>query len=281
MKKIALLCLVLLLALSACNLPADEQTPSQDAIATRVSIQLTSLPTATLQPTVEPSATPEATATLEPTATTTVTNTPEATATTATNDIRATLGEPTWKETFTSGKSFGLDNEGYDDDQTSIRIENEALVLVSKTASGYHGWRTGGPSSSDRAYVEATFTIGNCNGSDTYGLVLRSPDYINGHWFAVTCAGDYWFGYWKDTGYVELVSGTNANNAIKTGSNQTNRLGVKAEGDRFGLYANGVLLQEVTDSTFKEGGHQGAMIAGAQTANFTVRMEEIAYWNLP
>jgi hypothetical protein len=36
----------------------------------------------------------------------------------------------------------------------------------------------------------------------------------------------------------------------------------------------------VTVSTFEDGGHVGAVIGGAETVNFTVRMDEIAYWNL-
>ncbi len=67
---------------------------------------------------------------------------------------------------------------------------------------------------------------------------------------------------------------------IVTGSNQANRLGVRAEGDRISLYANGNLLAEITDSTFSEGNF-GAFIAANETPGFTVWMEEISLWNLP
>src|SRR5690606_17389738 len=125
------------------------------------------------------------------------------------------------------------------------------------------------------------FEVGACAGADQYGLVFRSPDYVNGYFFSVRCDGRYAFGYWNEGNYTNLLDWQDGQPAIQAGSNQTNRLGVISDGNRFVLYANGVLLQEITDSTFDEGGHTGALIAGANTPGFTVRVDEIAHWTLP
>jgi hypothetical protein len=218
-----------------------------------------------------------ATLTPEPSPTATV----EATTTSSPDDPRVALGSPTWSEGFENGKSYGLGSDGYSDDQTAIRIDNGALTLTSKNAIGYHGWRTGGPVTAKNAYVEGTFNSGNCAGEDHYGLVLRSPDYVKGYWFMVDCNGEYTFGYWDDGGYVNLLTADDTSAIFQGGPNQTNRLGVQAEGNRFRLYANGKLLQEITDETYPDGGRTGAVIAANQTPNYTIRLEEIAFWNLP
>jgi hypothetical protein len=65
------------------------------------------------------------------------------------------------------------------------------------------------------------------------------------------------------------------------GSNSVNRLGVMVNGDRISLYANGVLLEETTDVTFKDQGNFGAFVSANETAGFTVKLDEIRLWMLP
>ncbi len=122
------------------------------------------------------------TAALEPTATPENSPTPANTATVSAQDPAAYLGTPAGSDTLDSGKSFGLDSTGYDDDYTAIRVENGALVMTSHYATGYRGWRTGG-TKQQNAYIEATVQTGECSGSDLYGLIVRSPDFVKGYWF--------------------------------------------------------------------------------------------------
>ncbi len=122
--------------------------------------------------------------------------------------------------------------------------------------------------------------VGDCSGMDTYGLVYRSPDYSKGYWFQVTCGGNWAFGYWDGEKYVNLTDGRDTANAILTGSNQTNRLGVMAAGSTHKLYVNGKLIAEVQDETFLDAGSFGAVVAAFSTPNFTVSISEFAYWKL-
>jgi hypothetical protein len=64
-----------------------------------------------------------------------------------------------------------------------------------------------------------------------------------------------------------------------SGANQTNRLGVWANGSILKLYANNSLLAEVRDSTYLKG-RFGLFIAAAESDPFKVFVEEIAYWLL-
>ncbi len=270
--------LLLFWLLASCNLPAGQPANTPDVVATQVAALLTSQPTP--KPFL-PTHTPQPIQNTQATSTATPTETlqPTPTPTTSSGDPREFLGSPDFTDPLDSGKSFGLENQNYDDDYTLIRVQNGALVLTSKYAIGYRGWRTGGTRVKD-AYIEAQMQVGDCSGSDTYGLVYRSPDFSKGYWFQLTCGGDWAFGYWNGEEYVNLTDGSNVNNAIRAGSNQTNRVGVMAVGSSHKLYVNGALIAEVQNDTFTDAGSYGAVIAAFSTPNFTVSVNEFAYWNL-
>lgn len=277
MKYRSLIAFVVLLMLAGCNLPYGRpQSPTPDIIATQVATMLTSFPTAigveiTPTPTLPELETPTGlpSDTPQPTATATATTSPE--------DPRVQFGDLTFTDTLDNGKSFGLDSKAYDDDYTYIRVENGALVLTSRYATGFRGWRTGGTKLGD-AYLEALVRVGECSGNDNYGLVFRSPDFIKGYWFQVTCTGNWELGYWDGSEYTSLESGTNSSNALLSGSNQTNRLGVWTTGSTIRLYINGKLIAEEEDSSQTEPGSFGAIISSNNTPNFTISVEEFAYW---
>lgn len=272
--------LIVLLLLTSCNLPAGGTvTPTVDFVGTQVAAILTSqptvqpLPTETpappIQPTESPVSSPSPSTSPEPSPTETLLS----------DDPRQVLGNPTFVDTLESSRSFGLQDKPYDDDYTFIRVENGALVLTSRYATGYRGWRTGGAKIGN-AYLETLVRTGECSGLDTYGLVFRSPDFVKGYWFQLTCDGKWAFGYWDGQQYVNIAEGGNVNDAIRTGSNQTNRIGVYAVGGNYILYVNGVKIREISDSTFTEPGSYGIVIAARNTPNFTVYAEEFAYWRL-
>jgi len=69
--------------------------------------------------------------------------------------------------------------------------------------------------------------------------------------------------------------------AILAGSEKENRLGIWARGEKLGLYANGLLLREIEDDTFVKEGSFGIWVGARQTENFTIHVDEIAYWDNP
>jgi len=278
MKKTVLAIFLIILIASGCNLPYSSPTePTPDIVASQVATMLTQpatpvgvvdTPAVTL-PTAEATATPLPTVTPQPTAT----------ATTSPEDPRVQLGSPDFTDTLDSGRSFGLDSQAYDDDYTSIRVENGSLILTSRYATGFRGWRTGGTKLGN-AYLEAKVHVAECSKNDMYGLVFRSPDFIKGYWFQVTCDGNWSLGYWNGDEYTALGDGANPGGALLTGSNQTNRLGVWTSGSQIKLYINGKLVTEVDDSSQTEPGSFGAVIASFNTPNLTVSIDEFAYWKL-
>jgi len=195
-----------------------------------------------------------------------------------TGDPKSYLGEPSWHSTLETSKAFYQ----YENENTRVTIENGALLLTGLSADGWLGWSLTYSNPAQNFYLEGLFSPQTCSGADLYGLVFRSADNDSGYFFGVTCDGRYNlharnFDDGSDQVLVDLTPGS----AIQIGSNSVNRVGVMANGNKIGLYANGSLLQEVTDETFKVKGNFGAIVAANNTSGFTAKMDEISLWVLP
>jgi hypothetical protein len=294
MKKIVYFSLLYILILSSCNLPVPETAPPptpvspKDLIATMVAATVTANPiipateTQTIPPTL--TNTPEIpTPTGTPELTVTVTEASAPTITPASSDFAASLGQPTWKDTFvTSGRFFQKGTNSYEDDHTRIVIDNGLMTLTSfGTPANWRGWRLAYPTIKD-FYLETSFVTHTCSGADQYGMVFRAPDYESGfgYYLAFTCAGNYSLVRMDDTGFVTIVKWAQNSN-ILAGPGQNNRMGILASGNTFSLYANGNKLIEANDAHFQDAGHFGPFIAYAENQNFSVDLKSIAYWIMP
>ena len=316
MKKVVILFVLAVLVLTACM---QQATPTQtdSEMATKVAQILTNMPTPTGQvpistsitpglPTMVMTATnapadatqapspttapPEATATeapsatpLPPTATATQpapTDTPSGpTATPVNGDPRNNLGSPTWTDPMNNGNNWptGTDPSGY----TAIAFNNGFMELTGLQA--IDGWRLTYKKFSN-AYLEMTVNTGSCLPKDRYGIIARVPNSAQanrGYMFTFTCDGNFAIRKWDgpSNSMTNLVN-WKANAAIKSGANQTNRMGIMFEGSKLSLYANGVLVGEAQDATWSEGVF--GIFAGAHESNeYTLKVDEISYWELP
>ena len=282
MRKIlvGLVSIFLLIYVTGCNLPTNNQeTP--DLVASQVSMLLThtptidggnqatpgQIPTITLASTLErPQSTDTATPTIEP----------SITATELVEGIPT--GIPNWTDTFENGTRFGINPGGYDDGQTVIIVSNNSMSMTSVTASGWRGWRLTSQKPGNY-YLQANFQTQECNGSDQYGLVIQAPDYDSGQgfYFGLTCDGRYAFQKWEDGGLTN-IQGWNNDTNIKSGSDQSNILGVLKSGTKYTLYVNNIELVTIEDDKFSNPGYFGPFIAGVNTSNFTIQLDEISYW---
>ncbi len=289
MSRHALLPLVILLALAGCLPQPATPVNVDDLVATIVSATLALQATASAPPPTQPQVTidtPGATAppsattaptlvpptsTPSPTATPPATNTPTPMA----GDPRTALGQPAWRDTFTSATGWNIGEDSF----TKAEVEDGKFVLTGLTTAD--GWRLTWPEF-ESAYLEATIRIGTCQGSDQYGLIFRVPDIHDpneGYLFGFTCDGRYSLRTWDGENMNSLISST-ANSAIQAGSDKVNRIGVWAENNELSLYANGTLLAKIDDSTFPDKGGFGFFIGARKTIDFTIDSEEIAYWDI-
>jgi len=294
-KRLLLPTAALALGLGACSAIGSPATATLDsnALATIVSETLTAVPTrplppeatATGLPLIPTEAPPEATATTEvetatpspqPTDTPVPTSTAGPTSTLPAEDVRGTLGTPTWHDPLTSGNNWPLG----EDEFTRARVEDGELHLTGLTTTD--GWRLTWPVVRD-LYLEMTVRTGNCSSNDHYGLMARVPDRSaadRGYLFGFTCDGRYSLRAWDGEDMTSLVAPT-ASAAIVAGSDKVNRIGLWAKGEQLGLYANGSLLTQIEDDTFTEEGSFGIFVGARQTDEFTVHVDEIAYWDNP
>jgi hypothetical protein len=241
---------------------AQSATPSVPAALTTVPPTPTSVPTQTPQPSPT-SAQLTATPTLPPTPTSVST------------DPKLSLGKPTFQDKFANNKYWAFSA----DQHTDMTIKDGKLVMTAFNPDQWDGWAIT-TQKTINFYIEMTATPQSCSGLDRYGLMLRAKqDGSVGYLFGFSCDGRFSFRKWDGTSYTKYVDWTN-NSAILKGPNQTNRLGVKAEGNHFTLYANGVKLTDFTDSSYDQG-YFGVFIGAANTTNFTVKCSEIDYWEIP
>jgi hypothetical protein len=306
MRKNVALIIIVLLALSGCNLPLESTSvsPTVDVLGTQVAQRLTStasviqpvsttavpVPTSTELPTLVVTDTPAATLTpsltAEASTTPTITRTPVAsptvtftpTSTGIPGDPVNDLGQPDWKDSFQKASTWGLQSP-YDDGHTRVSVVPGKLVLMSYDSNGWRGWRMMNTSIKD-FYLETTIQTQTCSGSDLYGIIFRSTTNAKGYWLTITCDGHYSLDV-GDINNSDPVIESKSSNLIKAGSNQTNRFGIMAKGDKISFYANGKLVEDVTNDTITNAGAFGYFIAANKTAGFTIEATEIAYWVLP
>ena len=303
MRKLVSMFVLSIWLLTACNLSAGQATDTLDVNAAStqveqtVSAQLTSDQSAIAtivagtagpggqappppppdqdDPPPPPPPEPTATETVVETPTETQTPTLEPTATLSSDDPKKDLGAPSWTDNFNSSNNWF----GYDEADSKVEVKGGKLEFTVKPASSGTLWTVALPNLSN-FYIEVfAKTPLACSGKDRYGLLLRAPDPSKGMIFEFSCDGAYRIAKWDGTNWDELQSWTASGN-ITAGPDQTNRMGVKAVGNTFQLYVDGILLAEVMDNEFGSG--RFGLVAGSDvTANLLIEFDDMAYWNLP
>jgi hypothetical protein len=293
------LVIVLIIAASSCSLPVpDSSTPepagelTPDAVYTAavltVIAQLTEsaptpVPTQTQPPpeaTLPAEDTPAPTIQESPTAlpsaspTSTPTSLPAPTSTVSAEDPKSGLSSPAWQDTFENGDSWAL----LSDEHSSIDVKDNQMVMVSYNADFWNSWALT-PHDLEVFYLEAQGSSGACSGRDRWGLLFRAPNFYQGYLFGVSCDGRYALWTWDGSHEEYLIEWTDSEH-ILAGADKTNRIGVKADGNRLSLYANGKFLDEVRDDSYAAG-RFGLFVGAAETPGFTAKVDEIAYWLNP
>ncbi len=216
--------------------------------------------------------------TVSPTPTFTNTPIPSLTPTFIVEDPRTSLGPPTWQDNFDDARNWTL----FDDVCFKSEIEGGKYIMTSKTSPPTTCWEVTWPRIQN-FYLETTsITTEVCEGTDRFGMIFRAPDPSQGYLFGITCDGSYGMARWdpEEKQWDYIVEFTPSEH-INAGPNQTNRLGVKADNDRFGLYINGILVAEVNDDTYPDEGLIGYFIGATETDDFQVEYDEMAYWDQP
>jgi len=302
MKRIpSFLSILILLTLGACNLQIPGvEAPTAIASITETLAVAVAAPTNTFAPTplptfidtaLPPTATPfpatpaPQSAVSEPTATQ-----PAPTATLApvtTFDPFTAYGEPKYenKMQFANyGEWVQAETKTLPNNRNiRLQFKDGDLYVTGKRLDfntwwfSYHTLRDG--------YIEMTFDTENCSHEDAYGIIFRGPPHLAGvsygYVVSFTCNGKLWVfrldgvNPWE----VKILVDEEKNSAINTGPNIQNVIGVRAEGDRFVIFANGIQIAEVDDDHFEQG-RVGVFVRAAGPNAYTYRVTNFAYWIL-
>ena len=275
--------------------PTETPLPTSPAEAATAVIQPTEAPTeepaAETPESADPEATPTATtaAPEAPTATPEPTNTPAAspTATLPPFDPVSAFGPADFTDPMRDFASeTNWRDEGFempDTDFIKLTIEDDELVVTGKIQyfdTWYFTWPV-----LDDFYVRMDVTTGDCTGRDAYGLITRGPlrgtGKSWGYIVAFSCDGQFLLRRVDSAdpySTVDLVPWT-SNPNINSGPNATNVIGFEAQGDTLTIYANNFQIAKIEDDNYG-GGRYGVFVSGAQTPNFTYRVDELSYWDL-
>jgi hypothetical protein len=185
------------------------------------------------------------------------------------------LGAATWTDNFATTDNWYL----LDTANTKWSAGDNKLVMTSINPATSEEWGISDQPSLDDYYLQGTFVTGNtCSGLDKYGLLARAPDSDKGYVFEFSCDGHYRLYTWDGQHYNAIQEWTTSA-SIVSGPNQTNVMGIYMKGTDIRLYANGHKLAEFSDNTFDHG-QFGLVIGSANTHNFTVDVNQVAYWEL-
>ena len=235
------------------------------------------LPTNTpvvLLPTVGDTPTPEVTLEASPTATLNV----------PASDPVSKLGNSTGSEEFTGTGKWLWDMTL--DDYVKMEI-SDGFLKMTNVNDDAGGWRMAGLAQQIDDYIELTANSGTCAGKDSYGIIFRVPVLTKpdqGYIYQVTCDGYYrlwkWDGKAGANGVATSLINWKQSSDIKTGANQTNRLGVMVVDTKITLYMNGVQLGSVTDTTYSAG-FFGVFVRTGGDTDYTVKLDTMKYWSNP
>jgi len=271
-----------------------ETTEKAKELPTAIPLPLTGIPTETLPS--FPADKTEIPATLAPTLASTFTLIPTSIPATEIPTVAPTitprptvvsidpaiyLGKVVWKDTFDDNKGWAVDTDAF----SSASIANGVMTLTVK--STMDAWRLAPTSSLGNNYVEAIFTTGVCQANDHFGLMFRVPVLEaadQGYQFGITCDGKYLLRKYdgevgENGSMISLIPWT-PSAEIRAGSNQTNRIGIMTINDRLIMFINGVLMGEVKDTTYPQG-YIGFFLGSRTTKNFTIKVDDLAYWSNP
>jgi len=264
---------LLFVILVACNVPLSDQSAFNQSLATRVSIAQTSTAISSILQT--------ATAVIGNPPNTPVASQPTSTSTPAPDNPKDELGSPAWKDTLDNGNYWSLSSSGTISNDTLIKTEGGSLVMSRNIASGGKTWWLTYPRPKN-FYLEGVFSVDNCSGTDQYGLVFRAVNYNDGfaYYFIVRCDGNFSLMKWDGNGASNLFNWEKSEN-IQTGSGKSNGLGVWCNGNSIRLYINSKLIKEIVDNSLTESGYFGLFMDARETPGFTIRLNEVTYWDLP
>jgi hypothetical protein len=189
---------------------------------------------------------------------------------------KASLGGADYTDNFNSKNYW----QEFDIASSKMQIKDGEMHFTIKNKASSARWSVSWLEIEDYYLEVKASTPASCSGLDRYGIMFRAPDPNQGYHFGVTCNGKYILTRWDGSNWVVLVNYTDSDK-VNTGGNTSNLLGVYVVGDQIKLYVNDTQVASLTDGFFDGEYRYGLWAASADTDNFTVRFDNMNWWNVP
>ena len=128
----------------------------------------------------------------------------------------------------------------------------------------------------DHVVIEATFTFDNMDASQVAGIICRTQSFedASGYYFEISPFGDYYISSYDGEEFIYLEEGW-YDNLIE----ETNRVTVVCVDDYLALYANGVLLSEIVDTTFNKGFTTWTATSYEEELRLSTIVDDVTVWS--
>lgn len=156
------------------------------------------------------------------------------------------------------------------------KVDNGQLEFTSKGTPWWTSYYTTKPEVQN-GYFETSFSMPNCNANDRFGLVFRLKVSGDFYYMGLTCDGKWGFSqYTSDNRIIDILpyEASDALNPI----NETNQLGVLANGNDFEFYINRQKVGSATNGNLLEAGFFGFTTMSAGTQNFKTLIDSLEVW---
>ena len=296
MKKLVPVLIVLILVLSGCYYPADEDISQDPVVETNVALILTQAAHNRSEENSETIATPgpeelpypitgvggSDAESKEPALE--AENLPEAETPENTEEAAESLPEDSSGENLPwSGASLysgPFDNSywNFENPYLLSEVENGQLEFTSKGTPWWTSYYTTKPEVQN-GYFETEISMPNCQANDRFGLVFRLKVSGDFYYMGLTCDGKWGFSqYTSDNRIIDILP-YEASDALNPVS-ETNQLGVLANGSDFEFYINRQKVGSTTNNNLPEAGFFGFMTMSAGTQNFKTLIDSLEVWEM-
>lgn len=293
MKKLVPVLLVLILVLSGCYYPADEDISQDPVVETNVAQILTQAAQNRAEEIDETIATPGPEELPYPVAgvggsdseskepAIEAENPPETEAETPENNeepAETSTGENLpWSGTSLYTESFDSNNYwNFENPYLLSKVSSGQLEFTSKGTPWWTSYYTTKPEVQN-GYFETEISMPNCQANDRFGLVFRLKVSGDFYYMGLTCDGKWGFSqYTSDNRIIDILP-YETSDALKP-VNETNQLGVLAKGSDFEFYINRQKVGSATNGSLPEAGFFGFTTMSAGTRNFKTLIDRLEVW---
>jgi hypothetical protein len=80
---------------------------------------------------------------------------------------------------------------------------------------------------------------------------------------------------------IHEIKGYQPADQLADGTDNAHRVGIWMKGSDFTFFIDGEEVGTASDSTLPDSGYTGFLIAYANNSGYTVKVDEVKYWNVP